>query len=167
MGKNNKKKGANRERKGIVKQKKECIVIEQQQQQQQEQEQEEQEDICNFCGLRDISFVENEENLDLHYWQSCPMLTSCKLCEQVIEIATLHEHILTECESGIKHELCLKCNVPFPIQDIDQHKAICNQNSNNHKCPLCLQPIPSGPDSWKLHLLKYPGCKANPRPLLQ
>eukprot|EP00483_Globobulimina_turgida_P010132 UN10151 len=57
------------------------------QQQPQEAEpepEEEEEDVCNFCGLRDISFIENEENLHLHYWQSCPMLTSCKLCEQVI-----------------------------------------------------------------------------------
>merc|ERR1712154_450205 len=165
MGKNNKKKGANRERKGIVKQKKECIVIEQQQQQQQEQEQEEQEDICNFCGLRDISFVENEENLDLHYWQSCPMLTSCKLCEQVIEIATLHEHILNECESGIKHKLCTKCNVPYPINDENEH--VCSNTNPGIKCPLCLNNISSKPDAWKLHLLKYPGCKNNPRPLLQ
>jgi len=136
-----------------------------------EEEEEEQEDVCNFCGLRDKSFVENEENLDLHYWQSCPMLTSCKLCEQVIEIATLHEHILTECESGIKHQVCNKCNIPFPAQQLHQHQQHCNENGGHDvvKCPLCLLNI-SGSDaaqSWKQHLLKYPGCKANPRPLLQ
>merc|ERR1712154_331496 len=165
MGKNNKKKGANRERKGIVKQKKECIVIEQQQQQQQEQEQEEQEDICNFCGLRDISFVENEENLDLHYWQSCPMLTSCKLCEQVIEIATLHEHILTECESGIKHELCRGCNVPYPATEMARHQTECDKSGNSLKCPLCTEQLPTSQNPWKAHLLCYPGCPKNPRPL--
>merc|ERR1712130_116098 len=125
----------------------------------------EQEDVCNFCGFQDIAFLENEENLDLHYWQSCPMLTSCKLCEQVIEIATLHEHILNECESGIKHKLCTKCNVPYPINDENEH--VCSNTNPGIKCPLCLNNISSKPDAWKLHLLKYPGCKNNPRPLLQ
>ena len=86
------------------------------------------------------------------------MLTSCKLCEQVIEIATLHEHILTECESGIKHQLCPKCNVPYSIQDIGKHSQGCNENPN--KCPLCLTNIGSSSGSWKQHLLKYPGCKS-------
>eukprot|EP01083_Nonionella_stella_P161666 529814_1 len=131
------------------------------------EEDEEAEDMCNFCGLRDASFMENEENLDLHYWQSCPMLTSCKLCEQVIEIATLHEHILTECESGIKHELCAQCNIPYVGSEREQHQCVDKTPNGNGVCPLCLKHIPSGSEPWKQHLLKYPGCKANPRPLLQ
>jgi len=130
-----------------------------------EQEEEEEEDVCNFCGLRDQSFVENEENLDLHYWQSCPMLTSCRLCEQVIEIATLHEHILTECESGIKHELCRGCNVPYPESEMARHQAECDESGNSLKCPLCMERLPKTQFPWKAHLLRYPGCPKNPRPL--
>jgi len=33
------------------------------------------------------------------------MLTSCKLCEQVIEIATLNEHLLSECEVAGQHKV--------------------------------------------------------------
>jgi len=131
-------------------------------------EEEEAEDTCNFCGLRDASFLENEENLDLHYWQSCPMLTSCKSCEQVIEIATLHEHMLTECESSVQHELCQQCQVPYPTQQIQQHRAQCNENLDStqlQKCPLCLANISVGEQGWKSHVLTYPGCKSNPRPL--
>jgi len=91
------------------------------------------------------------------------MLTSCKLCEQVIEIATLHEHILNECESEIKHKLCLKCNVPYPLNSNEKH--ICTPGSGI-KCPLCLNNISSKPDAWKSHLLTYPGCKSNPRPMI-
>jgi len=131
-----------------------------------EEEEIEEEDVCNFCGLRDPQFVENEENLDLHYWQSCPMLTSCKLCEQVIEIATLHQHIVTECESGIKHIECPKCKVPVPADTKRTHSAQCQKRGGDAlKCPLCLKPIGMGPNPWKQHLLTFPGCTSNPRPL--
>jgi len=59
--------------------------------------------FCQFCGLEDPAL--SEEKLDLHYWQECPMLTSCKLCEQVIEIATLNEHLLSECEVAGQHKV--------------------------------------------------------------
>jgi len=136
----------------------------------QEEEEMEAEDVCNFCGLRDPQFVENEENLDLHYWQSCPMLTSCKLCEQVIEIATLHEHMITECESGIKHLQCTKCQVPVPVEQMRAHQGSsqCQRSGGKRggeKCPLCLAPIGVGPTPWKQHLLTFPGCPQNPRPL--
>ena len=126
----------------------------------------EDDDVCNFCGLRDPSFLENEENLDLHYWQSCPVLTSCKLCEQVIEIGTLHEHVLTECESDIEHRLCPKCNVPVPLQQMQSHQGSAQcRPSHGEKCPLCLADIGEGAEQWNHHLLKYPGCPQNPRPV--
>merc|ERR1712129_595362 len=151
------------------KKQREQVQAKQQYQQQQEidvdeGDDDEQEDVCNFCGLRDQSFLENEENLDLHYWQSCPMLTSCKLCEQVIEIATLHEHILNECESGIQHQMCRECNVPYPVNSNEPHTKC---PSPGIKCPLCLCVISADtPEAWKKHLLSYPGCKANPRPVV-
>ena len=134
------------------------------------EDEEEYEDMCNFCGLRDESFSMNEENLDLHYWQACPMLTSCKLCEQVIEIPTLHEHILTECEAAEKHQQCNKCGIPFPVSQIKQHR-----NENNcraslpldkaNRCTLCNQDIEPYEQGWRKHLLTYPGCPQNERPL--
>jgi centrosomal protein CEP104 len=36
---------------------------------------------CHFCGRYDERFTPN--NLDLHYWQECPMLVNCPGCGQV------------------------------------------------------------------------------------
>ncbi len=36
---------------------------------------------CQFCGKYDPSFT--DEKLDMHYWQTCPMLQSCHECGQV------------------------------------------------------------------------------------
>merc|ERR1712176_1043080 len=150
-----KKRKPQRKQQQQKKKQREQVQTKQQYQQQQEidvdeEDDDEQEDVCNFCGLRDPAFLENEENLDLHYWQSCPMLTSCKLCEQVIEIATLHEHIQTECESGIKHQSCGRCGVPIPVQEMNSHHAsgqckpmsAAMKSGKMTKCPLCLVEIP-------------------------
>ena len=39
---------------------------------------------CHFCGRYDERFTPN--NLDLHYWQECPMLVNCPGCGQVIKL---------------------------------------------------------------------------------
>lgn len=36
--------------------------------------------------------------LDIHYIESCKMLTSCSACDKIIEIARLSNHMLNECE---------------------------------------------------------------------
>jgi hypothetical protein len=51
---------------------------------------------CQFCGKYDAAFT--DEKLDMHYWQSCPMLMGCAECGQVIEISALPEHLLDECQ---------------------------------------------------------------------
>jgi hypothetical protein len=47
----------------------------------------EQEGVCQFCG--GCGPRATEAQLDLHYWQACPMLTACPRCQQIVEIATL------------------------------------------------------------------------------
>ncbi|CAE7780716.1 Cep104 [Symbiodinium necroappetens] len=54
--------------------------------------------FCQFCGREDPNFT--LAALDIHYWRECPMLTACKLCEQVIEISRMHWHLMEECEAG-------------------------------------------------------------------
>ena len=63
---------------------------------------------CEFCneivGLSDI--VDNgateaetiADAMDIHYIDSCKMLTSCNACDKVIEINRLTTHMLNECE---------------------------------------------------------------------
>merc|ERR1739838_1157819 len=41
-------------------------------------------DRCNFCGLQDPAFAEDEKNLDFHFWH-CPMLVECNHCSQLID----------------------------------------------------------------------------------
>lgn len=99
---------------------------------------------CQFCGLVDPEFT--EEQLDLHYWQSCPMLTSCQQCEQVIEISTLNDHLLNECEVKDTYEMCTQCHQPIPMDQFPQHtqNANCSQPSHGmERCSLCQLDIPS------------------------
>ena len=60
--------------------------------------------ICMFCGKRDKSW--NEDGLDLHYWKECPLLSPCYACAQIVEIASLPEHLLDECEHKSEFEPC-------------------------------------------------------------
>ena len=45
----------------------------------------------------------------MHYWQDCPLLMSCSRCQQVVEIATLQEHLLDECERRADFAACPTC----------------------------------------------------------
>lgn len=118
---------------------------------------------CQFCGIEDPTF--SEERLDLHYWQDCCMLTSCKQCEQVIEISTLHEHLLHECEINGQYELCHKCQQPITVEQYAQHinSNTCQPNvPGTTKCPLCTIQLSNTEDGWKMHLLTQ-GCTKNTR----
>lgn len=60
--------------------------------------------VCMFCGKKDKSW--NEDGLDLHYWKECPLLSPCHACAQIVEIASLPEHLLDECEHKNEFEPC-------------------------------------------------------------
>mmetsp|Transcript_9912 Transcript_9912/g.8858 ORF Transcript_9912/g.8858 Transcript_9912/m.8858 type:complete len:843 (-) Transcript_9912:96-2624(-) len=118
--------------------------------------------ICMFCGESDKSW--NEDALDLHYWKSCPLLTPCPACAQVVEIAGLPEHLLDECEHKSDY-------VPCEVTGLAIRKNEMNdwQNSNNCKpppenciyCPLCLSSVEDSDEAWKQHLVR--GCPLNTR----
>ncbi len=99
---------------------------------------------CQFCGAEDPTFT--EEKLDLHFWQDCPMLASCKHCEQVIEIATLNEHLLKECEAA-NVQACTRCAEPVPAASYADHikRATCLRMPHSAPFrPSALLPIASG-----------------------
>jgi centrosomal protein CEP104 len=119
--------------------------------------------FCQFCGQEDPTFT--DEKLDMHYWQDCPILTSCKQCEQIIEIPTLHEHLLGECEVTDTYIACEICGLPVPKDAMDAHigsKACVKAGPNEGVCPLCNVLIKGGDDGWRVHLLDE-GCPNNPR----
>ncbi|XP_066493843.1 centrosomal protein of 104 kDa [Tiliqua scincoides] len=122
--------------------------------------------LCIFCGERDESFT--EEGLDLHYWKRCPMLARCDHCKQVVEIASLTEHLLTECDKKDNFGKCPRCCEALPKDELPKHikgKA-CNpakpEKVANH-CPLCHENFTPGEEAWKVHLMGKDGCRVNPR----
>ncbi|XP_031412489.1 centrosomal protein of 104 kDa isoform X2 [Meleagris gallopavo] len=124
--------------------------------------------LCIFCGERNESFT--EEGLDLHYWKRCPMLTRCEHCKQVVEIASLTEHLLTECDKKDSFGKCQRCSEAFPKDELLDHikSKTCNaakpENVANH-CPLCHDNFSPGEEAWKSHLMGTDGCAMNLRRL--
>lgn len=106
--------------------------------------------------------------MDLHYFQSCPMLTQCSECQQIIEIATLSEHLLTECEQRSKYEPCPNnCGEALKTAELDSHLAArsCRplpDPTASNRCPLCRADISPDKEGWVHHLVDE-GCPKNPR----
>lgn len=51
------------------------------------------------------------------------MLIGCSQCKQIVEIATLTEHLLTECEFRGKYRQCPRCRDAILDRDFDSHTA--------------------------------------------
>ncbi|NXT68626.1 CE104 protein, partial [Chaetops frenatus] len=122
--------------------------------------------LCIFCGERNESFT--EEGLDLHYWKHCPMLTRCEHCKQMLEISSLTEHLLTDCDKRDSFGKCPRCREAVPRDELPRHikSRICTsakpENMANH-CPLCHENFPPGEEAWRSHLMDKNGCKMNQR----
>ncbi|XP_054439880.1 centrosomal protein of 104 kDa isoform X1 [Pteronotus mesoamericanus] len=122
--------------------------------------------LCIFCGERSEAFT--EEGLDLHYWKRCLMLTRCEHCRQVVEVSSLTEHLLTECDRKDGFGKCFRCSEAVPKEDLprhikakDCHPAKPERLAN--RCPLCHENFPPGEEAWKAHLMGPAGCTMNLR----
>lgn len=122
--------------------------------------------LCIFCGERNESFT--EEGLDLHYWKHCLMLTRCDHCRQVVEISSLTEHLLTECDRRDGFGKCPRCSEAIPKEELPGHIKTkeCSpakpEKVANH-CPLCHENFAPGEEAWKVHLMGPAGCTMNLR----
>ncbi|XP_072831644.1 centrosomal protein of 104 kDa isoform X3 [Vicugna pacos] len=122
--------------------------------------------LCIFCGERSESFT--EEGLDLHYWKHCLMLTRCDHCRQVVEICSLTEHLLTECDKKASFGKCHRCSEAVVKEELPRHiKAKdCNPAKPEklaNRCPLCHENFSPGEEAWKAHLMGPAGCTMNLR----
>lgn len=122
--------------------------------------------LCIFCGERNESFT--EEGLDLHYWKHCLMLTRCNHCRQVVEISSLTEHLLTECDKRHGFGKCHRCSEAVPTEELPRHIQTkeCNPAKSEkvaNRCPLCHENFAPGEEAWKAHLMGPTGCTMNLR----
>ena len=95
------------------------------------------------------------------------MLMACPHCSQIIEIATLQEHLLDECERKGDFEPCPNCGDAILARDLDAHTRArkCKplpDASVASRCPLCSKDILPDKRGWVTHLIDE-GCLKNPR----
>ena len=107
------------------------------------------------------------ENLDMHFWKDCAMLTECKHCSQVIEIETYNQHLLKECDKASEFKQCPRCKESIHQSSFDKHTEskdclISKPPKAANRCPLCHQDIKPGEAGWKKHLIED-RCPKNPR----
>ncbi|XP_021539678.1 centrosomal protein of 104 kDa isoform X1 [Neomonachus schauinslandi] len=122
--------------------------------------------LCIFCGERSESFT--EEGLDRHYWKRCPVLTRCAHCKQVVEISSLTEHLLTECDKKDGFGKCYRCSEAVLKEELPRHIKTkeCNPAKPEklaNRCPLCHENFSPGEEAWKAHLMGPTGCTMNLR----
>ena len=118
--------------------------------------------LCSFCGKDDKGW--NEDALDMHYWKDCPLLCPCPACAQVVEIAGLPDHLLSECEFKAKFATCEVTGLAIRINEFESwsRSATCKPPPTDCMyCPLCLATVEDSDEAWKEHLVY--GCPQNPR----
>lgn len=62
------------------------------------------------------------------------MLTRCSECSQIIEVATLNDHLLNECEKRESFNQCSSCADAVMMSDYESH--IKNCQGGCRKCVL-------------------------------
>ncbi|KAI8362787.1 hypothetical protein BD560DRAFT_437071 [Blakeslea trispora] len=115
--------------------------------------------ICIFCDEVNPAF--NEDTLIKHYYNTCPVLTSCPMCQVITEVSTLNEHMLLDCDRKHLIKECSRCHQAIPVEQWLQHtlKKTCNNDPDKVQCPLCFIDIdPPNEVGWKSHLMTGDGC---------
>lgn len=120
---------------------------------------------CIFCDEHNDDFT--EENLVTHYWNECPVLTKCPLCNIILEISTLDDHMLNDCDKSKFVKKCPRCREVIPADSYLEHvaKQTCMViPAHIVRCPLCKNVVkPATEAGWKAHLLDVDGCSKNRR----
>lgn len=55
------------------------------------------------------------------------MLTRCSECSQIIEVQTLNDHLLQECEKRENFNQCSSCFDAVMISDYESHIKMCQR----------------------------------------
>ncbi|XP_060647977.1 centrosomal protein of 104 kDa isoform X1 [Drosophila nasuta] len=120
---------------------------------------------CPFCGW--CCLGSDTSQLDRHYWKTCPFLTKCPQCSQVLEVAALNYHLTMECDAKDNYVVCTRCteSVHKQLYELHQMEDFCRElKTGAARCPLCHDDVNLPLDGgWKLHLLSAGGCPGNIR----
>ncbi|XP_015591563.1 centrosomal protein of 104 kDa isoform X2 [Cephus cinctus] len=120
------------------------------------------EKMCIFCLSK--GQVYSEEGLNIHYWRSCPMLTRCEACKQVVEISYLNLHLLNECDMRSNYVKCDTCKQAMHERTFKEHAKDekCTKPIEGYeRCPLCHTHV--NQNKWREHLMGEHPCTNNPR----
>lgn len=100
--------------------------------------------FCLFEWSAQIMFYHQIKPKDL--------VDSFALCSQVVEIASLTEHLLSECENKSKFSQCPRCSEAVPTEELTQHVqgSTCNCESSVHCCFMPLVKMFFVMKSWSL-----------------
>lgn len=118
--------------------------------------------VCMFCGAGDTKW--DEDALDLHYWRDCPLLAACPGCTQIVEIASLPDHQLDECDQKNSYVPCDVTGLAVKSSELKKWATseYCQPPPDGCMyCPLCLAAVDDTDEDWKDHLMKT--CIKNPR----
>ncbi|XP_018562856.1 centrosomal protein of 104 kDa [Anoplophora glabripennis] len=126
---------------------------------------EDEEKQCIFCNQLESVILSVSNSMNSHYWRSCPMLVRCKECSQVVEVATLTEHLLTECDLHENYTQCSQCSEAVKLEEFQQHLAAeCKALKEGYnRCPLCHDNLEHEEFCWKKHLMGDNPCQKNTR----
>ncbi|ORY86532.1 hypothetical protein LY90DRAFT_663184 [Neocallimastix californiae] len=100
--------------------------------------------ICIFCEEKNEKF--NENTLDQHYRNECPMLVNCYRCQLIVEASSLSYHLCNDCEFKSDYRKCNKCDLAISRNERIKHQRYHNNNKqddaliNGYKpirCQLC------------------------------
>ena len=107
--------------------------------------------------------------MDLHLFKECVMLSACVHCQQVLEIPTIRDHMLSECDKNDDLKQCPRCKQVFHQNEFEKHtkEAKCAANPEDHPvCPLCNLDISTlsknYKEAWHQHLVLNK-CPKNPK----
>ncbi|XP_024891189.1 centrosomal protein of 104 kDa isoform X1 [Temnothorax curvispinosus] len=118
--------------------------------------------MCIFCLSK--GQVYSEEGLNIHYWRTCPMLTKCEACKQVVEISYLNLHLLNECDMRSNYVKCDTCKQAVNENAFENHrqdKKCTKPIEGYERCPLCSALV--NQNKWREHLMGEHPCVNNPR----
>ncbi|KAG5899830.1 hypothetical protein JTB14_012301 [Gonioctena quinquepunctata] len=125
---------------------------------------EEDEKQCIFCNQSESTLLATSNSMNSHYWRSCPMLARCKNCSQVVEISTLTEHLLAECEHREHYSQCSRCSEAVRTKNYQSHLEKCQELSEScNRCPLCRGNLELEENCWRNHFMGDRPCPKNTR----